>query len=67
MLLLPLLQAVGNAVDGMRVSLGPASVLNYVMQGLWHPARKVRSSSSSNAPWGRTMQELVHACMHVGC
>eukprot|EP00198_Chlamydomonas_reinhardtii_P011225 XP_001700562.1 nuclear pre-mRNA splicing factor, component of splicing factor 3b [Chlamydomonas reinhardtii] len=34
--------AVGFAVDGCRVSLGPCLVLSYVLQGLWHPARKVR-------------------------
>ena len=26
----------------MRVSLGPSKVLNYCLQGLFHPARKVR-------------------------
>ncbi|KAJ1698221.1 hypothetical protein LUZ63_006733 [Rhynchospora breviuscula] len=26
----------------MRVALGPASILNYCLQGLFHPARKVR-------------------------
>ncbi|GMT37082.1 hypothetical protein PFISCL1PPCAC_28379, partial [Pristionchus fissidentatus] len=30
------------ACEGMRVSLGPLKVLQYCMQGLWHPARKVR-------------------------
>ncbi|KAG2491765.1 hypothetical protein HYH03_009926 [Edaphochlamys debaryana] len=35
-------QAVGFAVDGCRVALGPCLVMNYVLQGLWHPARKVR-------------------------
>ncbi|EFJ42040.1 hypothetical protein VOLCADRAFT_30174, partial [Volvox carteri f. nagariensis] len=35
-------QAVGFAVDGCRVALGPCLVLHYVLQGLWHPARKVR-------------------------
>ena len=29
-------------MDGCRVSLGPCLVLSYVLQGLWHPARKVR-------------------------
>jgi len=37
-----LIQAVFDAVDGFRVSLGPAVVLQYLMQGLFHPARKVR-------------------------
>merc|ERR1711937_1038101 len=37
-----LVQAFMAAVEGMRVSLGPVKVLQYVMQGLYHPARKVR-------------------------
>ena len=36
------INAVSGAVDGMRLSLGPAIVLNYLLQGLFHPARKVR-------------------------
>ncbi|MFH4975941.1 hypothetical protein AB6A40_002650 [Gnathostoma spinigerum] len=28
--------------DAMRVSLGPIKVLQYCLQALWHPARKVR-------------------------
>ncbi|CAL5222736.1 g5143 [Coccomyxa viridis] len=34
--------AVQGAVDGCRLALGPAIVLNYILQGLFHPARKVR-------------------------
>ncbi|BDA41401.1 Splicing factor 3B subunit 1 [Coccomyxa sp. Obi] len=34
--------AVMGAVDGCRLALGPAIVLNYLLQGLFHPARKVR-------------------------
>ncbi|KAI6241209.1 Splicing factor 3B subunit 1 [Aphelenchoides fujianensis] len=30
------------ACDAMRVSLGPIKVMQYCLQGLWHPARKVR-------------------------
>lgn len=26
----------------MRVSLGPGVILLYLLQGLWHPARRVR-------------------------
>ena len=37
-----LVQAFMDAVDGMRVSLGPLAILSYVLQGLFHPARKVR-------------------------
>ena len=36
------INAVTGAVDGMRLSLGPCAVLSYVLQGLFHPARKVR-------------------------
>ncbi|KAE8707590.1 Splicing factor 3B subunit 1 [Hibiscus syriacus] len=31
-----------EAIEGMRVALGAAVVLNYCLQGLFHPARKVR-------------------------
>ncbi|KAK9834053.1 hypothetical protein WJX81_006031 [Elliptochloris bilobata] len=34
--------AVMGAIDGCRLALGPAIVLNYTLQGLFHPARKVR-------------------------
>ncbi|GJW90420.1 splicing factor 3B subunit 1-like protein [Tanacetum coccineum] len=34
--------AVMEAIEGMRVALGAAVVLNYCLQGLFHPARKVR-------------------------
>ena len=37
-----LIQTVTGAIDGCRVALGPAVMLNYVLQGLFHPARKVR-------------------------
>ncbi|XP_065560942.1 splicing factor 3B subunit 1-like isoform X2 [Artemia franciscana] len=37
-----LVQAFMDAIEGMRVSLGPMKVLQYAMQGLFHPARKVR-------------------------
>ncbi|VDO96091.1 unnamed protein product [Soboliphyme baturini] len=30
------------ACEGMRVSLGPCRVMQYCLQGLFHPARKVR-------------------------
>eukprot|EP00240_Pyramimonas_obovata_P000041 CAMPEP_0118921466 /NCGR_PEP_ID=MMETSP1169-20130426/734_1 /TAXON_ID=36882 /ORGANISM="Pyramimonas obovata, Strain CCMP722" /LENGTH=1306 /DNA_ID=CAMNT_0006862191 /DNA_START=153 /DNA_END=4073 /DNA_ORIENTATION=- len=36
------INAVTEAIEGMRVALGPAIVLNYTLQGLFHPARKVR-------------------------
>ena len=34
--------AVMDAVEAMRVALGPGVLLSYVLQGLFHPARKVR-------------------------
>lgn len=37
------INAVFDAVQGCVVSLGPAKVLQYVLQGLFHPARRVRS------------------------
>ncbi|KAF8403544.1 hypothetical protein HHK36_011648 [Tetracentron sinense] len=36
------INAVMEAIEGMRVALGEAAVLNYYLQGLFHPARKVR-------------------------
>ncbi|KAM5585277.1 hypothetical protein ABKV19_004591 [Rosa sericea] len=38
------INAVMEAIEGMRVALGPAVVLNYCLQGLFHPARKVREA-----------------------
>jgi len=37
-----LVNAVNGAIDGCRLSLGPCVVLHYTLQGLFHPARKVR-------------------------
>jgi splicing factor 3B subunit 1 len=37
--------AVMDAVEAMRVTLGPGVLLSYVLQGLFHPARKVREVS----------------------
>lgn len=37
-------QAVTGAIDGCRLALGPCIVLHYTLQGLWHPARKVRET-----------------------
>lgn len=36
------IQAVMEAVEGLRVALGPTRILQYAMQGLFHPARRVR-------------------------
>ncbi|KAL4443434.1 hypothetical protein ABPG75_011171 [Micractinium tetrahymenae] len=37
-----IIQTTTGAIDGCRVALGPAVILNYLLQGLFHPARKVR-------------------------
>lgn len=36
------IQAVFDAIQGLMVALGPNIILQYVVQGLYHPARKVR-------------------------
>ncbi|KAI8591655.1 armadillo-type protein, partial [Geranomyces variabilis] len=36
------INAVMEAIDGLRVALGPATLTHYVLQGLFHPARRVR-------------------------
>eukprot|EP00548_Thalassiothrix_antarctica_P016563 CAMPEP_0194194362 /NCGR_PEP_ID=MMETSP0154-20130528/75545_1 /TAXON_ID=1049557 /ORGANISM="Thalassiothrix antarctica, Strain L6-D1" /LENGTH=1256 /DNA_ID=CAMNT_0038918789 /DNA_START=79 /DNA_END=3846 /DNA_ORIENTATION=+ len=36
------IQAVLDAVQGLMVALGPNVILQYTLQGLYHPARKVR-------------------------
>uniref|UniRef100_A0A7M5US46 Splicing factor 3B subunit 1 n=3 Tax=Clytia hemisphaerica TaxID=252671 RepID=A0A7M5US46_9CNID len=36
------INAVIEALEGFRVGLGPLKLMQYVMQGLFHPARKVR-------------------------
>ncbi|XP_954908.1 splicing factor subunit, putative [Theileria annulata] len=39
-----LTQSVFDALDGFRVSLGPSIIFNYTLQGLFHPARRVREA-----------------------
>ncbi|RKP05409.1 armadillo-type protein [Thamnocephalis sphaerospora] len=36
------INAVMDAIEGIRVSAGPCTVLQYTLQGLYHPARRVR-------------------------
>jgi splicing factor 3B subunit 1 len=38
------IQAVLDAVHGLAVALGPNVILHYTLQGLYHPARKVREA-----------------------
>ena len=33
-----------SAVEGMRIALGPTKILQHLVQGLYHPARKVRET-----------------------
>jgi len=35
------MNAVMEAIEAMRVSLGPGIILLYILQGLYHPARRV--------------------------
>lgn len=37
-------QAVTGAIEGCRVALGAGTMLNYLLQGLFHPARRVREA-----------------------
>jgi splicing factor 3B subunit 1 len=37
------INAVIEAIDGCRCAVGPASTMKYLLQGLFHPARKVRT------------------------
>ncbi|KAG1666568.1 hypothetical protein FOA52_000535 [Chlamydomonas sp. UWO 241] len=39
-----LINGVMGAIDGCRLALGPCMILHYTLQGLWHPARKVRET-----------------------
>ncbi|XP_072037887.1 splicing factor 3B subunit 1-like isoform X2 [Amphiura filiformis] len=36
------IQAVMDAIEGLRVGIGPNKMMHYTLQGLFHPARKVR-------------------------
>lgn len=36
------INAVMEAIEGLRVAIGPCVVLQYTLQGLFHPARRVR-------------------------
>jgi len=36
------INAVLEAIEGISVALGPTTILQYLLQGLYHPARKVR-------------------------
>merc|ERR1712124_228390 len=39
---LHMIQASNGAVDSLRVALGPSKILSYLLQGLFHPAKRVR-------------------------
>ena len=38
------INAVLEAIEGLRVAIGPTVILQYLLQGLFHPARKVRQT-----------------------
>lgn len=37
------INAVTEAIEGIRIACGPTVILQYLLQGLFHPARKVRT------------------------
>ena len=48
-------QAFMSCIEGMRLSLGPGKLLLYCLQGLFHPAKRVRE-----AYW------RVYNCIYIG-
>lgn len=38
------INSVIETIDAIRVTLGPAVILQYLLQGLFHPARRVREN-----------------------
>jgi splicing factor 3B subunit 1 len=52
--------AVMDAVEAMRVCLGPGILLSYVLQGLFHPARKVREVRLSSHTFYITITDLLY-------
>jgi len=38
------INAVMEGIEGLRVALGPGRILLYTLQGLFHPARRVREA-----------------------
>lgn len=56
-----------DAIEAMRVALGPGIVLSHVLQGLWHPARKVREVSFSFSSQLRGVRRLIVLCCSNRC
>ena len=50
-----LITGVLEAIEAMRVALGPTKIMQYALQGLFHPARKIR-----NVYW-KIYNSLVHS------
>jgi len=46
------INAVTDAIEAMRVSLGATRLLQHCLPGLFHPARKVRPASPPRAALG---------------
>jgi splicing factor 3B subunit 1 len=55
------INAVLEAVEGLRLAVGPARILLYCLQGLFHPSRKVRTAywKIYNAMYNATQDALV--------
>ncbi len=37
-----MVNSVLEAIEAIKLAVGPGIILNYIIQGLWHPARRVR-------------------------
>ncbi|KAJ1966195.1 U2 snRNP component prp10 [Dimargaris xerosporica] len=61
------INAVLGAIEGLRVALGPGTLLQYLLQGLFHPARRVREVywRIYNAMYIATQDALVPYYPHV--
>eukprot|EP01053_Blabericola_migrator_P003745 Blabericola_migrator_1__3744@NODE_2120_length_3242_cov_73_098583_g326_i1_p1_GENE_NODE_2120_length_3242_cov_73_098583_g326_i1NODE_2120_length_3242_cov_73_098583_g326_i1_p1_ORF_typecomplete_len1039_score211_82SF3b1/PF08920_10/18SF3b1/PF08920_10/1_9e23CLASP_N/PF12348_8/6_9e02CLASP_N/PF12348_8/6_5e05CLASP_N/PF12348_8/27CLASP_N/PF12348_8/20CLASP_N/PF12348_8/8_5e05Vac14_Fab1_bd/PF12755_7/2_3e03Vac14_Fab1_bd/PF12755_7/4e03Vac14_Fab1_bd/PF12755_7/2_1e05Vac14_Fab1_bd/PF12755_7/1e03Vac14_Fab1_bd/PF12755_7 len=55
-----LIQATFDAISGFRVSLGPAIMFQYLLQGLFHPARRV----SQTVPF--KSKQHIHVPLFLG-
>jgi hypothetical protein len=48
-----------DAIEAMRLGLGPGVLMSYVLQGMFHPARRVREvywRMYSKSPFHKTSQ-----------
>lgn len=55
-----------DAIEAMRVALGPGIVLQHVLQGLFHPARKVREVRLAPSSPSLFRPRADAVCRHAG-